>query len=229
MWIGGCGDHGGVVSGEGATREKYSDVHRGGFGCEAIAQFGVGGYSSGNQHCAGTCFGRGLERARHKVADDCGLELGNYGERSRAAKWKQIGGFAATFVESFLAGIDFLREFGMRANVVQDGGLDSAEAEIVGIAFDFYRSKIRRVFSAEFFAGGGLRRELVDDRAARIAEREEPGNFVVGFAGGVVARAAEAAEFKSALGGIAVALCVSLCVWGRRLHVVQQRVSTGDD
>ena len=55
-------------------------------------------------------------------------------------------------MESFLAGFDFIGEFGMRADVIQDGRLDSAETEIVGIAFDLYWTKIQRVFLVEFFA-----------------------------------------------------------------------------
>ena len=37
-----------------------------------------------------------------------------------------------------------------------------------------------------------MRGEMVDDRAAGISEREHPRDFVVRFAGGVVARAADA-------------------------------------
>ena len=39
----GSGDHGGVVGGERATWEENIDAGRGGFGSEAIPQFGVGG------------------------------------------------------------------------------------------------------------------------------------------------------------------------------------------
>ena len=42
-----------------------------------------------------------------------------------------------------------------------------------------------------------VRREAVDHRAAGITEREHPGDFVVGFAGGVVASAADARVGKS--------------------------------
>ena len=149
------------------------------------------GYASRHQHRAGACFRGGFESARHEVADDGGLELGNHGERSRPAQREKIGGFAAALLQRFLAGFDFFDKFGMGADVVQDGGLDSAETEIVGIALDFHGAKIWGVFFAEFFSGcGGVCGELVDNRAAGIAEREEPGDFVVGFARGIVARAA---------------------------------------
>ena len=82
-------------------------------------------------------------------------------------------------------------EFGVRPDIVEDGGLDSAETEIIRIAFDFHRAKIRRIFFAEFFPRScHSSGDLVDDRAPGITEREEPGHFVIRFAGRVVARAA---------------------------------------
>ena len=65
-----------------------------------------------------------------------------------------------------------------------------------------------------------FRGDLIDDRPAGIAEREQPRDFVIGFAGGVVARAAETPELKSARCGIAVS--------ARGLHVIEQRVPAGN-
>jgi hypothetical protein len=44
--------------------------------------------------------------------------------------------------------------------------------------------------------------ECVDPRAARIAEAEELGDFVVGFAGGIVEGAADQGVVPGVLGGV---------------------------
>ena len=91
--------------------------------------------------------------------------------------------FAAS--ERLLAGVDFGLQLGMAAEVVEHGGLDAAEAEIVRIAFHFWFAE------ADGF-GIAVRGELIENRAAGIAEGEHAGDFVVGFAGGVVTCAADA-------------------------------------
>ena len=90
--VGGCGDHGGVVGGKRAAGEKNVHARARGFGLEAFAQFGIGGDASGNQDRARSCFRRGVERARHEIANDGGLKIGNQRERARAAQRQQIGG-----------------------------------------------------------------------------------------------------------------------------------------
>src|SRR5450631_1286021 len=136
-----CRDHGGVVSGKRAAWEKNADALRTRRDSKAISQFGVGGYAARDQDCAGAGFLSRFERPGHQVADDGGLEFGNHGERSRGAKWKQLGYFPAALLESFLAGFDFIGKFRMRADVIQDGGFNSAETEIVWVAFDLHRTK----------------------------------------------------------------------------------------
>ena len=74
----------------------------------------------------------------------------------------------------------------MRFHPAEDGGLEAAEAEIEGIALHFGEGKANRARIAE-------RSQFVDDRAAGIAEAEEFGDLVEGFAGGVVAGLAEQA------------------------------------
>jgi hypothetical protein len=73
----------------------------------------------------------------------------------------------------------------MAAEMVEHRRLDSAEAEIVRIAFHFW-----------FAEADGFRiamsGELVENRAARVAEGEHAGDFVIGFAGSVIASAADA-------------------------------------
>ena len=124
---------------------------------------------------------RSSTTARWKLA----IEIERGAARKRA---EGVGGaFAAG--EGLLAGVDFGLQLGMAAEMVEHGGLDAAEAEIVGIAFHFWLAE------ADGF-GIAVRGELVDDRAAGIAESEHAGDFVVGFAGGVVARAADAGVVK---------------------------------
>ena len=63
-----------------------------------------------------------------------------------------------------------------------------------------------------------MRGELVDHRAARISQREHPGDLVVGFSGGVIASAANAPIRKS-----------SCAVFAMRLHAVKHGVAAGND
>src|SRR5580700_12004737 len=89
--------------------------------------------------------------------------------------------------------------------------LDSAETEIVGIAFHFRLAEPNSLCIA-------VRGELVDHGTAGITEREHAGHFVVGFAGGVVTRASDAriGEPRSAVRGI-------------RLDMVENGVAAGHD
>jgi len=92
-----------------------------------------------------------------------------------------------------LAGVNFGLQLGMAAEMIEHGGLDAAEAEIVGIAFHFWFAEA----NGFCIAMGG---ELIENRAARIAESEHASDFVIGFAGGVVAGAADAGigKFRAA-------------------------------
>ena len=73
--------------------------------------------------------------------------------------------------------------------MIEHGRLYAAEAEIVGIAFHFWFAKANGFRIA-------VSGELVEDGAARIAEGEHAGDFVVGFARGIVASAADAGVRK---------------------------------
>ena len=90
-----------------------------------------------------------------------------------------------------LARFDFRLQLRIPAQVIEHGRFDPAEAEIVGIAFHFRLAESDGIRVA-------VRGELVNHGAAGIAEREHARNFVVGFAGGVVARAADARVGKRA-------------------------------
>ena len=92
-------------------------------------------------------------------------------------------------VESGLAGADFCGVFGMFAEMVEDGGFESAETEIEGVAFHFGEAEFYRGRGG--VAGVACGGEAIENRASGIAEGEELGDFVVGFAGGVVAGLAD--------------------------------------
>ena len=77
----------------------------------------------------------------------------------------------------------------MLLNVVQDCRFNSAKTEIVMAVANFRLRKANRV-------GIAVRGEFVDNRTAGIAEGEEAGDFVVGFAGRVVTGATDAGVGK---------------------------------
>src|SRR5713101_3925359 len=110
----------------------------------------------------------------------------------------------------------------MFAEIVQNCSFDPAEAEIVGVPLDFYWSKTQPVLAVRRGPGSGCPGgELVDHRTARVTEREQSRDLVIGFAGRVVTSAAEAAVLESVRRQVAV--CVS------SLDLIKQRVSTGND
>src|ERR1700686_4642394 len=96
-------------------------------------------------------------------------------------------------------------ELGVRAQVVQDRGFNSAEAEVVRVILDFGGTKAN--FRASFRTGRGIalgrscgrsRNQLIDNGASGIAQGEKPGNFIVSFAGSIVAGLAEAPVVQGA-------------------------------
>src|SRR5258708_38486282 len=99
----------------------------------------------------------------------------------------------------------------MLAHVIEDGGLQAAKTKIVGIAARFNRAELHR-------SGNAIRcsSKPVENRPAWIAEAQQLGNFVVCFAGGIVARLADFAILK----------CAARFVW---LHFIQNSVATGYD
>src|SRR6185369_17336133 len=110
----------------------------------------------------------------------------------------------------------------MRSNVVQDGSLDAAEAEIIGIALDLDPRKAQGVPFTKFEAiRFNLPCNLINHRSAGITETQETRNLVIGFASRIVPGASQAAVFESAD-------CV-LAMRCRRPNVVQQGVAAGDD
>ena len=85
------------------------------------------------------------KRSRDQIVHHGGLKPGNEGESARAAKRQQIVSLTAPLLKSLAASGNFRLELRMRANVVQHGGLDSAEAEIVSIALYFHRGEIQSI------------------------------------------------------------------------------------
>src|ERR1700680_735168 len=93
----------------------------------------------------------------------------------------------------------------MGTKIVEDRGFNSAEAEVVRVILDFGGTKAN--FRASFRTGRGIafRRscgrssnQLIDNGASGIAQGEKPGNFVISFAGSIVAGLAEAPVAQAA-------------------------------
>src|ERR1019366_8047470 len=103
------------------------------------------------------------------------LEIRNEGERPRAAKRQQIVSLTPTLLKGLAASRNFRFELAVRADVIQHGGLDSAEAEIVSVPLDFHRPKIQSVLIVEVRSRSGhARGDLIDHRSAGISQREQP-------------------------------------------------------
>jgi len=137
LGIGGCGDHGGVVGAEGAAGEIGGDA--GGLAAlfEGGAELGVGGDAAGDEDRGGVELLGGAHGAIDEIADDGVLEFADERECLRGAVWEELFEFAFAAGESFLAGEDFGAVFTVFAEVVEDGGLDAAEAEVERVAARF--------------------------------------------------------------------------------------------
>src|SRR5262249_5955791 len=111
---------------------------------------------------------------------------------------------------------DFGRVFRSFADVVQNGSLQSTEAEVEGVAARFGRAELDRGWRV---ACDGC--QSVENRTAGITQAEEFGDFVVRLACGVVACLADLAvqEFTALVIGED----------GLLLHFVKHGVSAGDD
>src|SRR4029077_300306 len=93
----GGGDHGSVVSGEGATWEEDVDRATRGFGNEARAQFAIGGDAAGDENRTRVELFGGVESARGEIINDGALETGDEIERRLARKpAKGVGGSFTT-------------------------------------------------------------------------------------------------------------------------------------
>lgn len=211
------GDHRGIVGRERPAGEKRFEIAASGFLFEAAAQLAVGGDASGNEHGANGELLGGGKSAAEKVFDDRVLKTRDQIERGGSGERAQRVGAARTRGQSAFARGDFRLQFRMLAKMVEDGGFDSAEAEIVRIAAHFG-------FAEADGAGIPVRSEIVDDGAAGIAEGEHFGDFVVRFTGGVVARAADArvGEQRGVLGSVRGAS-------GRNFDQIEQRMAAGHD
>ena len=134
---------------------------------------------------------------------------------------RRIGG------ERCAAGFDARAEV-MGVDVAEDGGLDAAEGEVevrafvvlVGAFLLVMPSREVAVFDLGEGEGDGagvaVGGEGVDPGAAGVAEAEELGDLVVGFAGGVVDRAAYVAVGPGAIASLL-------------LGEVEMGVAAGDD
>ena len=150
---------------------------------ERGAELRVGGDAAGDEDAGGVELLGGEHGAIDEIADDGVLELANESERLRRAEREQLIEFAFAAFKGVLAGKDFGAVFAVFAQMVEHGGLDAAETEVERIAARFGRPE----FYGSGRVGGSGGCEAIEDRSAGIAEREELGDFVVGFAGGIVA------------------------------------------
>ncbi len=98
---------------------------------------------------------------------------------------RKASAFRSPRDERLLARFDFRLQLRIALQMIEQSCLDAAEAEIVGIASHFRLGEADRPRIP-------VRGKLVDDWAAGIAQRQHARDFVVGFAGSIVARAADA-------------------------------------
>jgi hypothetical protein len=111
---------------------------------ENAAKLTISRDATGHQHGAHASFPRRGQRAGGEIAHDCGLKFGDDIQRRAAAQQCDFGSGALPFLQDGLARRDFRREFGVIANVIENRCLDSAEAEIVWVAAQFWRCEFWR-------------------------------------------------------------------------------------
>jgi len=209
--VAGGGDHRRVVRRESAAGEKDVDTAASGLGFKCAAQFAIRGDAAGDEDRArGVLLGRG-KGLRDENRYHGALEAGDQIKRCCARKRSQRVGAAFAAGERLAARLDFGIKLWVAAQMVEHGRLDSAKAEIVGIARHLRLGEAHSV-------GVAVRSEAIDDRPAGIAEGEHARDFVVGFTGSVVARAADARVCEPAR-----------AVRGLGFHVVENRVTAGND
>ena len=143
-------------------------------------QTGVGGYAAGDDQRARADFLDADGGAAQQFFDDGvlkGSEQIERGLRSEREKILSRGALRAS------AGFDLSAEV-VVFHPAKHGGFQAAETEIERVAFHAREREFDGVRIA-------MRRELIDDGAAGIAEAQKFRHFVVSFAGRVVARFAE--------------------------------------
>ena len=167
-------------------------------GGEAGAELGVGGDTAGDEDGAGAEAPGGGEGLLEEVSDDGVLEAGEEVEGlglERAVGDQSDDSFGGGFevVEDGAAGFDD-RRHGVGLGVAEDGGLNAAEGEV--------EARVGGGFGMASFDGGEgkgngsgvtVGSEAIDPGASGVAETEEFGDLVEGFAGGVVDGAADVA------------------------------------
>ncbi len=139
---------------------------------------------------------RGGKRALAQIAHNSILKFADEGERLRRAERQKLVEFAFTAREGGLARSNFRRVFCVLAQVIENGGFQTAKAEIERIAFHFDGAELDGRGDAARSRCG----KAIKNWSARIAESEKFRNFVVGFAGGIIARLAELAVVKLSTG-----------------------------
>jgi len=217
------GDHGGVVSGEREGGEGDAEAAALSLRSEAGTKLAVGGDSAGDEDAGGAEGFGGGEGLLDEVADNGVLEAGDEVEGLGIALGERVfygwlRGSIGTDEEGLAAGLSLRAEV-VKLDVAQDGGLDTGERE----------EEVRiKAGDGRGFGGLGARRgsltgqvsfwfelckcewdgvgiavecESVDPGTTGVAEAEKLGDFVVGFAGGVVNGAADEGVVPGAVGG----------------------------
>jgi hypothetical protein len=170
-------DHGSVVGREGGIREVEIQVLR---LSGALAETRIAGNATGDQGHAGTdvqCRGGG---AAKQFFDDRMLKT-----RKKIKGWLRCGGqqFFERGFPKRTAPLDFRLDV-VLLGPAQNGCLVATEAEVQIVAFHFGEGELYGMRITE-------RSQFIDDRTAGISKAQEFRDFVVGFAGSVVARFAE--------------------------------------
>ena len=173
----------------------------------------------------------GGEGLLEEVADDGVLEAGKEveGLRLEGAVGDQSGdgvGGGFEVVDAGAAGLDEgLHDVGL--GIAEDGGFDAAEGEVeAGVGGGIGVAGLNGGEAERDGAGVAVGGEAIDPGAAGVAEAEELGDFVEGFAGGVVDGAADVAVGPGEwLRGVDVASLPCLPGMGE----VEVSVAAGDD
>ena len=220
---GGGSDHGGVVCGEGEGGKGDGDCSAVRLGCEAAAELGVCGDSARDEDGASAerlCGGEGL---LEEVADDGVLKAGEEVEGLRlegfgSDEMGDVSGRGAQRMSDGAAGLD-RRLHVMRLRVAKDRTFDAREREVEArVGREFWTARLDGREGEGDGSGVSVRSESIDPGATGVAEAEELGDLVEGFAGGVVDGAADVAVLPE-----------RLVVCGGLVGEVEVGVSSGDD
>src|ERR1019366_716631 len=140
---------------------------------EGTSQLAVCRNSAGDQNGACAALIHCGESAPDEVVDDGALKACYQIESGRTRKGAQCVRSALSARERLPPRFDFGFELRVAPQGIEHRGFDSAKAEVVNVAAHF---RLAEADGVRISVG----REAVNDRAAGIAERKHPGDFVAG-------------------------------------------------